>query len=329
MLIDGGYSNPTQTGSRINSVPVQGPGGGSTVLGRYGTPGGTYPMGPPSPDGTVPYGGRRVPYDQPVRTWNGWGTGSSAASSSGSDPWAAFGGVQGYYEPTFNQFDHQNQSLLAQLGYNQAGYDQMVGAAQQSYNSRAAQLQNQIASTRLDKANVSADQRYYDVYGRELGNQYLTNVAGVANDQNRANYGAETGVRNSLSSGVASGSFTSQGTRDNVMDVMKQLGFDTQGLKLKRQGLDSQYQVDTANVSRQKEQLANRQKQLDLVASNYGLQGDDLKAQLQQTLARYGLDRSTSVQNIMDGLYSNDQNRLKFANQILMDAINSSLYGGS
>lgn len=86
------------------------------------------------------------------------------------------------------------------------------------------------------------------------------------------------------------------------------LGYDKELAGLDKQGVDLDFDLRGAEIDKDeaKAKLGDRLKQLDILARDFGLQRDQLAAQLQGTLAGMGMQKEQALAGILDGLASND-----------------------
>lgn len=220
---------------------------------------------------------------------------------------AGTGRQQDYYN---NLFGLDQKSTAQNIGYQNAlkGFlDQSFGVTTGQHQSVLAQLQN-------------------------------------AASQNRFQAGVDT--RQSNSQSTAAGAFTSQGHRQGLQDIQSQLayalnnnaqqtkqenlGFDQAGIDLAKNkaGIDNTISNLSTDLERSglttQEQIArlnDRRSQLEIQAQTYGVQSDQLAAQLTQGLAKLQLDQMMNTGQLMDALNSNNAQAAQVVNQIIQFAV--------
>lgn len=232
----------------------------------------------------------------------------------------------GWYGPQLTQNDIQAHRLAGQLGYGDAQYGMDVG----NLNQNAALDRARLG---LQQNNIGVDR---DAIGRQLGVsdqlQALANqLFGLNGDTLDANVrtagrGFDNAQRSAVSSRVANGGVGSVGMRQDLTEIGAQRG-DTFGQFLRdRAGLGVQQQQSDINFKEDKAKLNDRLKALDNEAGKLGIDRKQLETNLQQGLAKLGVDHLFSTNDLIDAMQSNDIDRQALAQSIFREALGMSQF---
>lgn len=211
-----------------------------------------------------------------------------------------------YNAPTFSQYQLSQNAGLRNIAYGNAGYGLDTGNANLDYISQLRDLGLQSGSNAID---LAAAQRQPALIDQLLG---LDNKDfGIQRDD--ANLTAKQNLEDLLSNATANGSMITSGRATKQGEIygalMNQLGH-----------IGVSQDKNTLNATEQKAQAQDRINTLQLTASRLGMKPDELKAQLDNTLAKLGLNHAMSTEDLLDGLANNDLQSKQLLMQILSQA---------
>lgn len=283
---------------------------------------------------------------------------------------------QQFYGPQNQTLANQQAQQLIGIGQAQQAYGQQGQALNNTYANQLAQLGLQQQGNQIDQSAVGRQSSYYDqLYGldqqdtgRNIG--YQNQLSDFLNQQ----YGVTTGVHSSTlqqllnqasqfknqagrqvednnSSNAATGSYTSQGHRQQdtrtSQDLAYQLANNSQQTKQENlgflgatieknkgqagitntiAGLSSDLTRSGLSHSEQEAQLQDRGQQLQLQAQGFGLTGEQYANTLQSGLASLNLNQAVTIGQLMDAASSTDMQRQQLAIQIIQQALSAGLY---
>lgn len=204
----------------------------------------------------------------------------------------AFGAYLGASQPDLLSLQLSNNAYNRGIGYAYQGQGLDAGGLNLNYQSQLGDVNTQIGQNRID---LAAAQRQIPYLNRmqELANQAMGMKAG-------------TDTRNLNSTAAAQGAFVSQGANDQRRDIYGNLA---NSLATSNTQYDERRSAATDSASK-----------LQMEADNLGLKPGQLKAQLDNGLAKLGLNTAMSVDDLMDGLAKNDLTALKIYYSILQSA---------
>lgn len=238
-----------------------------------------------------------------------WGSAMTPVATGGTySPTAqtfksAFGLAQAGAAPQFAQQQLNYQSGMRGIGdaYYGGGLD--AGGQQLQYQGNLQDLLTQQGSNAIDLAAAQRQDPYYAQLQALSGQGYQNQMGalGLTRDTNLADL---------LSAQTAAGSTQTRGNR-------QQKGFINQDYGLGAQLAGINQQKDQLSLGEQRAQAKDRASQLNLEAQNLGTKPALLRAQLDNALAQTGLKTKMSVDQLMDGLASNDLNTVNLYNQLL------------
>lgn len=208
--------------------------------------------------------------------------------------------------PALQNYANQYGVTDRNLAYGNAGYQNSQQAAQLGYTSDMRDLAQQQGENGI---NLGAAQRQPQLLDQLLGldnKDFGIQKADASNTFNKNLYDLN-------SSATAAGSYGASGSQ-------KQRGFLYGGLLNQLGHIDVSQQKNTLNSAESKAQAADRINTLQLQANRLGMKPDELKAQLSNGLAQLGLKQAMSVEDLLDGLSSNDLNAQQLKMKILSQA---------
>lgn len=227
----------------------------------------------------------------------------------------------GIYGPDLALNQQQSGNLAGQLGTTQAGYDLAVGAAQQGAAADLAKVNLGPQYDAIERAGNLRQMGVLDQQGnlayRMLGSQFqgfdlqkLQSWQDAAKHQHAA-----------MSDATARGAVTGRGIKRTFGDIQHDLANQLTGIDINKYQATNQAQSQQLTRNEQKAQLEDRNKTLDIKAKEYGIDRSKIQANLEQGLARLGIENSVTVNQILDALNSNDVQRMGIAHQIFNDAM--------
>lgn len=222
--------------------------------------------------------------------------------------------------PTFSQYQLANNAGLRNLAYGQAGYGLDTSNAGLNYTSGSRDLQTQMALNGID---LRAAQRQPGLIDQLLGldNQdFGLQRKDYGIQRADAGLTAKQNVQNLFEQATGMGAMMSQGRRQrqgNIYEnLVNQLGHI--GVAEDRTGIAQD--KNTLNATEQKQQAQDRIATLQTTADRLGMKPDELKAQLDNTLAKLGLNNTISTESLLDGLANNDLQSKQLLMNILSQA---------
>lgn len=204
----------------------------------------------------------------------------------------AAGAYQAAAMPDLLQLQLSNNAYTRGLGYAYQGQGLDAGGMNLDYQSQLGDVNTQIGQNAVDLAAANRQIPYLNKM-QELGQQLLGLQAGKD-------------TRSLNSQATAQGAFVSSGANDQRKDIYANL-VNALG--------QSETQYDERRAS-----AMDSAKKLQLEASNLGLKPGQLKAQLDNGLAKLGLKTAMSVDDLMDGLAKNDLTAKKIYATIIANA---------
>lgn len=220
-----------------------------------------------------------------------------AASALGYKPppsplQAAYGSYLAAAQPDFLGLQLSNNAYNRGMGYAYQGQAVDQQGLRNDYSSQLGDINTQISQNQVDLGAANRQIPYLNTL-QQLGNELMNMKAG-------------TDRRNLNSTATAQGAFVSSGANDQRKDIYANL---INSLKTS----DTQYDEKRASAMDSK-------KKLELEASNLNMKPGQLKATLDNGLAKLGLQTAMSVADLMDGLAKNDLTAKKIYASILQNA---------
>lgn len=211
-----------------------------------------------------------------------------------------------YNAPTFGQYQLGANQNLRNIGYGNAGYGIDQSGANLDYTSNLRDLQLQMGQNGID---LGAAQRQPDLIAQLLG---LDNQDFGIQRQD-AQLAAKGNQEDLMADATARGAVTTTGRQvkqGNIYaNLMNQLGH-----------IGVSQDKNTLNAAEQKKQAQDRIDTLQLTAGRLGMKPDELKGQLDNTLAKLGLNHAMSTEDLLDGLASGDLQSKQLLMQIISQA---------
>jgi hypothetical protein len=207
---------------------------------------------------------------------------------------------------TQNQVNYAVGSGQLQQGYLQGE----AGFQQQGLNLQGADLQTQIAALQrqfglLPQYNT-LQQQLFGLQGGSLQEQ-----------EQKARIAEAEQKKGLMGSAAASGSVTTEGTRQGLGDIEQQLQFALQDIDRSRQQLDISKQQYGLGYNEKVANLQDQQKYLDTQSKRLGISQEELQFRLQKSLDQLGLSTQLNVSDLLaagadlnNGLYSPAQSLL-------------------
>lgn len=226
----------------------------------------------------------------------------------GYDPATAF--FQGIYGPQQQALAQQQTQLAGQLGLLEANTAQQSGLLQSQHGLG-------MQGIGLQQQGIGIDR---NANNRQLGNiDQLQNLAKqlLHNQFRTTDLQASGQRRGAMSDATARGAMNTPGIGHTLHDINKGAGLAKRGQRLG-------YQQQAVGFREDRAQVADRNKQLDLRASQLGLDRQGLQNSLDQGLARLQLDQWVGVNDIMDKMQSADLQERMIAEQIYRAALDYS-----
>lgn len=220
---------------------------------------------------------------------------------------AALDAFTGMAQPDYANLANQRAGLQRGIGDALASRDMQLRFGREDYANQMARNGLGVQGLGVDRAAAQRAGVNVDAL-MALAGQMLQNQLGSTR------LGADIRTRGQKSDATARGAFVTQGNRDALSDISKQLGFDEGRLNIG-------YQQDMIGLKEQKAQAADRNKQLDMKAKELGLQRNELKTALQQGIERLNMGAYVDVNSIMDKLASTDIQERTIAEQIYRQAL--------
>lgn len=254
---------------------------------------------------------------------SGWGAASQLGIGSQPMPTPEQQSMQqglnlayGLGAPQLASLNQQYGTLQGQLGTTQAGYDLARQAAQ---SDAAAQLAKTNLGPEYDAVTRAAIQRQLAGLGVDdnlafqmLGNQFK----GLDLQRTQAWQGAGRAQTAAKTDATARGSIGSVGFNKKMTGIQQDLANQLSGIDINRTQDTLQAQQAQNDRREAAAKLKDQNAMLDIKAKEYGLDRNQIKANLQQGLAKLGIDNMATVNQILDMMSSNDVQQRAVAEQI-------------
>jgi len=206
------------------------------------------------------------------------------------------------------QYQTQQSALERQLGqhdiegdYQTRLHDLNEGALRGDYDLQLQRIASQQAQNAdLPRADIAANRSYLDALAKFLPQTRALNAQTRDNAYGRSQLDYDAQRRNSLSDAVGRGAVNSQGLRDSYDELSRQLGLSrgSADIQYGRSSLDTDR--DQAALTRDNALLDNRNKMLDQVAKDYGIDRLTAERALQTGLQKLGLDFEGTMRKISE-----------------------------
>lgn len=275
--------------------------------------------------------------------WNpgGWGSGSGWQTPTPISPQTqagqqALGIAQGMAGPSLIQNDINASRLANQLGYGDAQYGLGVDALNQNTALDRARLGINANDIGIDRESLMRqigvnDQLHMlakQLFGVDAKGLGLTQDA-INSRLGTQNRGFDNQRIQAMSQRTARGAVGSVGHNRELTnitadqhDAWDAFWRDTSMTNLDRERLGIRGKESDINFGENKAKIEDRMKMLNNQAAKLGIDAKQLDANLQQGLARLGVDRLFSANDLFDAMLSNDVERQAIAQQIFRDALN-------
>lgn len=192
------------------------------------------------------------------------------------------------------------------------------GAQEGLFNSRETNLRggydisNRQADLKLAAQGIDRTQA-----GAELGNigqQRALDAADLFNTLQGYQQNAKTALRKRESQAVASGAYMFPGQREDMRDTASNLANQSNAAQIG-------YQGKLLDLGAREQEIKTRQKKLDLISDEVGIDRDKASQALDYGLAQLGYDRYINKNQLLDMLDSTSTERRQAAQKITWDMI--------
>lgn len=218
--------------------------------------------------------------------------------------------------PQMAGLQQQQGQLQGQLGTTQAGYDL---ARQAAMNDAAVQTAKINLGPQYDAIARQGNLRQIagldtadNIAFRMLGNQFQ----GLDLQKLQSWQGAGRAQWTNRSDATAKGAVGSVGYNKRMTNIQQDLANQLQGIEINRSQDTLQAQQGQNDRREQQAKLRDANAVLDVKAKEYGLDRQAVQTNLQNGLARLGIENNVSVNQILDMMSSNDINQRALGEQI-------------
>lgn len=276
------------------------------------------------------------PQAQTSATDAGWGGGMlapagghniaaplSPEAQAQQDALAFYGGLSG---PQMAMLQSQYGDLSGQLGTTQAGYDFAKDAANKD---AAAQLAKANLGPEYDAITRAAIARQLQGLNATDRNAYLTlgqQYQGFDLQNKQAWQDTARKQWANRSDATGKGAVGSVGYNKRMGNYQQDLANQLQGVGISREETRLGAAQSQADRREQAAKLNDQNKMLDIKAKEYGIDKSQIQANLQEGLAKLGIDNMASINNIMDMMNSNNIQQRALGEQIFREAIGNSSF---
>lgn len=270
----------------------------------------------------------------------GWQTSTPTGTPQQQGMQQALQVATGFNAPGLIQNDINADRLANQLGYGDAQYGLGVDALQQNAALDRMRLGVNAQDINIDRQAIGRQMGVSNQL-QALANQLFgIDLQGLAINQRTsdaqmgtANRNIDAAQRKVLSDATARGAVSGPGFVNNRrelesdrQDTFGQFLRDFEENKLKQGQVGIARQQSDINFGEDRAKLADRAKILDNQASKLGIDAKQLEANLQQGMARLGVDRLFNMNDLLDAMASNDIDRQAIAMQIFREAMGMSQF---
>lgn len=231
----------------------------------------------------------------------------------------------GLNAPTLAALQQQAGQYQSQIGMTQAGYGMARGAAQQDAAAQNAKINLgpeydaiQRAANNRGMAGIDAAE---NLAYQALGNQF----EGFDLRKQQAWGAAQRAQWDAKTDATQKGAMGSLGFKRRMGSIQSDLANQLTGIGIDKDAATFSARQAQADRREAKARLDDNNKTLDIKAKEYGIDRQQVQANLQQGLAKLGIDQTTSVNQILDMLSSNDIQQRAVAEQIFRQGME---YGG-
>lgn len=223
--------------------------------------------------------------------------------------------------PSMALIDQNSQQLANQIGMGQGLLAFNQGALQQDANAQLAKLNlgpeydaiQRNANLRGIGSIQELDKLAYQALGVQAGQFDL--------GRKEAWQQAYTQGRNVRSDATVRGAVGGRGYKFSMDEIQRGLANQLQNIDFQAEGAKINALEGQVGRKEQIAQLEDRNKMLDIKAKEYGIDKQQIEANLQQGLAKLGIDNFMSTNQLLDALNSNDLQKQAIAQQIFRDAM--------
>lgn len=226
--------------------------------------------------------------------------------------------------PQMAQLQQQAGMYQGQLGTTQAGYDMAKQAAQAGADAQIAKINlgpeydaiSRAANNRQIAGLDAQDKLAWEALGNQFEGFDLRNL--------QAWQAAQRGQWANRSDATGKGSVGSVGYNRRMGSIQEDLANQITGIGIDKDSAVFAARDAAMGRTEQKAKLNDQNAMLDIKAKEYGIDKQQVQANLQQGLAKLGIDNVASVNQIMDMLASNDVQQRALGEQIFRDAMGNS-----
>lgn len=211
--------------------------------------------------------------------------------------------VMNMFGPDQAGLRQQGQGILNQLGLNDARTGVNSDFLRQNYGLDVRGLGLDRQQLGIDRG--AANRAYQSTFEQERIARAL-----AANQAKALGQQYTEGSQQAQSEATAAGAFSAPGLRTGMKNLFANLGIGVQRNDL---GLQS----DLLGIRNTRGSAQDQQRSLDVQAQRLGLNGDQLRAQLNQGLSNLRLDGLMNANDLWSALSSNNMQQAALARQIL------------
>lgn len=226
-----------------------------------------------------------------------------------------------WHGPSLALNDQQAGILANQIGGVQMAYGMDTNALRQN---AGLDMAKQNFGPQYDAIERLANLRQMGMLGtldnlafQQLGNQF----AGTDLAKKQAWEQAGRQQTAAKSDATVRGAMSAPGFKRTMGDIQTELANQLSGIGQQREGYRLGALEQQVGRKEQQAKLEDRNKILDIKAKEYGVDKAKISANLQQGLAKLGLNQYMDVNTLLDELNSTDLNRQAIATQIFRDAM--------
>lgn len=211
-----------------------------------------------------------------------------------------------YNAPTFAQYGLQQNAGIRNIAYGNAGYGMDQTGLQNDYTSASRDLGLQRGINGID---LAAAQRQPQLIDQLLG------LDNKDFDLSRADAGlsATEKMQNLFEQATGQGAMLTTGRKQRQGNIY-------QSLANQMGHIDVGQDKNTLNAAEQKKQAQDRIDTLAMTSQRLGMKPEELKSQLDNNLAKLGLNHAISTEDLLDGLAKGDLQSKQLLMQILSQA---------